>query len=273
MQNTYFEYNSPWGTGFPGWHIECSGMVLKFLGEQIDIHTGGVDHINVHHTNEIAQSENFTGKVYSTFFCHNEFLDIGNEKMSKSLGNFFTLQTIVDENISPLSFRYLCLQSHYRQKMNFSVEGLKAAENALNKLKRQVLELGTKIGAGSPLFERGVGGDFVAGEHLNFPYLDKFTLELEEDLNTPQALATLWTLIKDENVSDTQKYFTIKKMDEVFSLDLFTLPPTTEDKKEITLEIQELIDKRNEFRKQKNFAEADLIRSKLNDLGFEILDK
>ncbi len=201
-------FPSPWGEGFPGWHIECSGMALKFLGQQIDIHTGGVDHINVHHTNEIAQSENFTGKTYSTFFCHNEFLDVNSEKMAKSTGNHFTVQTIVEQNISPLAFRYLCLQSHYRQKMNFTIESLKAAETALNKLKRQILALPHPI---SP----------YKGEELNTKYFDKFKLQIENDLNTPQALATLWTLMKDKEVNSEEKINTIKKMDTVFSLDLF----------------------------------------------------
>jgi len=196
-------FESPWGAGFPGWHIECSGMVLKFLGEQIDIHTGGVDHINVHHTNEIAQSENFTGKTYSTFFCHNEFLDVSNEKMSKSLDNYFTIQTIEEKNITPLSFRYLCLQSHYRQKMNFTIETLEASQTALNKLKRQVEKLNKN-----------------EKEETNEKYLEKFTSQLENDLNTPQALATLWTMLKDKEVNDNQKYWTIKKFDQVFSLDL-----------------------------------------------------
>lgn len=196
-------FPSPWGIGFPGWHIECSGMVLKFLGEQIDIHTGGVDHINVHHTNEIAQSENFTGKTYATFFCHNEFLNVDNEKMAKSAGNFLTLKSIEEKNLDPLAFRYLILQSHYRQKMNFSFENIEAAQTALNKLKRQV--------------EKLEKNDIA---ELSEKYLDKFSKQLENDLNTPQALATLWTLLKDKEVTDNQKYWTIKKFDLVFSLNL-----------------------------------------------------
>jgi cysteinyl-tRNA synthetase len=196
-------FESPWGLGFPGWHIECSGMALKYLGEQMDIHTGGVDHINVHHTNEIAQSENFTGKTYSTFFCHNEFLDLDNEKMAKSTGNYFTIESIVEKNISPIAFRYLTLQNHYRQKLNFTIESLQASETALNKLKRQVEKM-----------------DKNETEEINEKYFNKFKSQLENDLNTAQALATLWTLLKDKEVTDNQKYWTIKKFDEVFSLGL-----------------------------------------------------
>lgn len=194
-------FESPWGLGFPGWHIECSGMVLKFLGEQIDIHTGGVDHINVHHTNEIAQSENYTGKTYATFFCHNEFLDINSERMAKSAGNFYTLQTIIDKGITPLSFRYLCLQSHYRQKMNFSFESLEASQTALLKLQKQISKL-----------------EHTETKELSEKYLSKFKNQIDNDLNTPQALATLWTMLKDKEISENAKYWTTKEFDRVFSL-------------------------------------------------------
>lgn len=252
-------FSSPWGDGFPGWHIECSGMALKFLGEQIDIHTGGVDHINVHHTNEIAQSENFTGKTYSTFFCHNEFLNVDDEKMAKSAGNFYTIQSIVDKNINPLAFRYLCLQSHYRQKMNFNFENIEAAQNALEKLQKQMFELSKVV-------------DPELVDNQNEVYLEKFKSELGDDLNTPQALATLWKLLKDEKVTDTQKFYTAKKMDEVLSFDL-GLPPLNKTEKEISPEIQELIDKRNQMRAEKNWTEADKIRDELKHLGFDLQDK
>lgn len=252
-------FPSPWGPGFPGWHIECSGMALKFLGEQIDIHTGGVDHINVHHTNEIAQTENFTGKTFSTFFCHNEFLNVNDEKMAKSAGNFATIQTIVDNGYDPLAFRYLILQSHYRQKMNFSFENIQAAQTALHNLKKQIQAL--------PLPTSPYKGEEPAAHE----YLDKFKAALNDDLNTAQALALVWTLIKDGTYTDEQKYWTIKQMDSVFSLDLFS--PIKDEEKEITPEIQELINKRNGFRKEKNWAEADRIRDELKNLGYEIKDK
>ncbi len=197
-------FDSPFGFGFPGWHIECSGMVLKYLGEQIDIHTGGVDHINVHHTNEIAQSENFTGKKYSTFFCHNEFLDVNNIKMSKSKNNFFTLRDIEEKNISPLAFRYLTLTVNYRQKLNFTWEGLEAAQTALNKLKNKVESFKEQN------LEVAISED----------YKNKFLEKLNNDLNTAQALALLWTLLKDKSVQGGEKLGTILYFDKVFSLGL-----------------------------------------------------
>jgi cysteinyl-tRNA synthetase len=245
-------FASPWGVGFPGWHIECSGMVLKFLGEQIDIHTGGVDHINVHHTNEIAQSENFTGKTYSTFFCHNEFLNVNNSKMAKSEGTGFTLKTLEEKNILPLSFRYLCLQSHYRQKMNFTFENIEASQSALKRLQNIFLLL--------------KGENKI--EKLNEEYLNKFKLSLEDDLNTAQALATLWEMLKDSQISDSEKYFTALKMDEVLSLDL-----GKKLESEISPEIQKLIDLRNKYREEKNYAEADRLRDELKSLGYEAKDK
>jgi cysteinyl-tRNA synthetase len=243
-------FESPWGVGFPGWHIECSGMVLKFLGEQIDIHTGGVDHINVHHTNEIAQSENFTGKTYSTFFCHNEFLNVNNEKMAKSAGNFFTLESILEKKLDPVAFRYLCLQSHYRQKMNFSFDNVEASQSALKNLKNQILNLKAE------------------NKDISEKYLNEFKESLENDLNTAEALATLWKMLKDESLSDSEKYNTAMRMDEVFSLDL-----NKKDEVVVTPEIQELLDRREQYRKEKNWAEADAIRDQLKNLGYEVKDK
>ncbi len=197
-------FDSPFGFGFPGWHIECSGMALKFLGEQIDIHTGGVDHINVHHTNEIAQTENFTGKTFSTFFCHNEFLDINDIKMSKSKNNFFTLRNIEEKNISPLAFRYLTLTANYRQKLNFTWENLQASATALTKLHIKV----------KAFKEQNLE------PKINEDYKSKFLEKINNDLNTAQALALIWTLLKDKVVSDGEKLGTILYFDNVFSLGL-----------------------------------------------------
>ena len=147
--------------GFPGWHIECSGMAHKYLGENFDIHTGGIDLLFPHHTNEIAQSENCFEKVFSNFFCHNAFIDISNEKMSKSKNNFHTLNFIIENNFHPLAYRYLILQTHYRQNLNFTLEGLQASENALNKLRKQVCAL-------IPPLSKGGQGDFFK-KLSNFP--------------------------------------------------------------------------------------------------------
>lgn len=245
-------FPSPWGTGFPGWHIECSGMVLKFLGEQIDIHTGGVDHINVHHTNEIAQSENFTGKTYSTFFCHNEFVNINDEKMAKSTGNFFTVQSLIEDKIDPLAFRYFCLQSHYRKKMNFTIDSCLATQTALHKLQKQVLNF-----------------THTNTRELDENYLGEFRSSLEDDLNIPEALATLWKLVKDTSISENKKYWTALEMDRVLSLDI------GKEKREAITDpkIQELIDLRNKYRSEKNWVQADKIRDQLVALGFEVKDR
>lgn len=201
--STGIGFPSTHGFGFPGWHIECSGMAIKYLGETFDIHTGGIDLMSIHHTNEIAQSENYTGKIFSNFFCHNEFINIDEQKMSKSKNNYFTLNTILQHNFSPLSFRYFLLQSHYRQNNNFTWEALEASQTALNKLKKQVEKL-----------------EKSEEKEVHQKYIDKFTTQIQNDINTPQALATLWTLLKDKTVSDNEKYWTIKKFDEVFSLGL-----------------------------------------------------
>lgn len=245
-------FTSPWGNGFPGWHIECSGMALKFLGEQMDIHTGGVDHINVHHTNEIAQSENFTGKTYSTFFCHNEFLNINDQKMAKSSGEFITIQSLVDEQFDPLSFRYLTLQNHYRKKMNFSWESLEASQNALKKLQKHVVNF-----------------SHTNTRELDENYISEFTKSIEDDLNTPEALATLWKLVKDTAVSENKKYWTALEIDRVLSLDL----GKEKSEEKIDPKIQELIDLRNRYRNEKNWSEADKIRDQLTAFGVEVKDK
>lgn len=250
-------FPSPWGAGFPGWHIECSGMVLKFLGEQIDIHTGGVDHINVHHTNEIAQSENYTGKTYSTFFCHNEFVNINDQKMAKSSGEFITVQTLIEKNFNPLSFRYLTLQNHYRKKMNFSWESLEASQTALHKLQRLVANF-----------------THTNTRELDENYLSEFKKSLEDDLNIPEALATLWKLVKDSAVSENKKYWTALEMDRVLSLDLGKEKSDNQSQQNISdPKVQELINLRNQYRAEKNWTEADKIRDQLVALGVEVKDK
>lgn len=197
-------FDSPWGFGFPGWHIECSGMSWKYLGEHFDIHTGGVDHIAVHHTNEIAQSENAHGTTYANFFCHNEFLNMGEEKMSKSKGNVYTLRDIEEHNIQPLAFRYFLLQSHYRQNANFTWEALDAAQTAYTRLLKQTQKF------------KGIESGSADTE-----YVDKFKKALFEDLNTAKALALVWTLFKDKEVSDADKKATLELYDTVLGLSMF----------------------------------------------------
>lgn len=197
-------FDSPWGFGFPGWHIECSGMSWQYLGEHFDIHTGGVDHISVHHTNEIAQSENAHGVTYANFFCHNEFLTINNDRMGKSKGNAYTMREIEEKNISPLAFRYFLLQSHYRQNSNFTWEALDAAQTAYTRLLKQTEKLKS--------FESGI---------VNQSYLNKFKNALFEDLNTAKALALIWGILKDKDVNEVDRKATLAEFDKVLGLGLF----------------------------------------------------
>jgi cysteinyl-tRNA synthetase len=189
--------------GFPGWHIECSGMAKKYLGKTFDIHTGGIDLMPVHHINEITQSENANSCTFCNFFCHGEMLNIKNEKMSKSKNNFLTMNSILEADYDPLVYRYFLLQTHYRKNVNFSWEAMDASKIALEKLKTFVEKVKQ-----------------TNDKKINQKYWEKFLKDLQFDLHTPKALATLWTLVKDREVSDEEKYWTILEMDKVFSLNL-----------------------------------------------------
>jgi cysteinyl-tRNA synthetase len=198
--------------GFPGWHIECSGMAKKFLGKTFDIHTGGIDLMPVHHINEVAQSENANGQTFCNFFCHGEMLNIKNEKMSKSKNNYLTLNSIIETSYNPLVYRYFLLQTHYRKNVNFSWEAMEGSKIALEKL-RNFMEKIKSSSQPSPLSKE-------KEQNISITYWEKFLKDLQYDLHTPKALATLWTLVKDKEISDEEKYWTIKEMDKVFSLEL-----------------------------------------------------
>jgi cysteinyl-tRNA synthetase len=194
-------WNSDWGKGFPGWHIECSAMIKALLGDEIDVHTGGIEHIPVHHNNEIAQSENSNGKPLARFWLHRSHLQVAGEKIAKSEGNTIYLAEIVEKGFSPLAFRYFLLNSTYRTATSFTWEGLEAANNAFEKLKRFV------------------GPMSVMGE-VDLAYKAQFAEKLGNDLNTPQALAVLWTLVKDKEVTPENKLATILDFDKVLGLGL-----------------------------------------------------
>jgi cysteinyl-tRNA synthetase len=199
--NSKIGFESPWGTGFPGWHLECSAMGIKFLGEQFDIHTGGIDHVSVHHTNEIAQSESATGKKpFVKYWMHHEHVDIGNAKMAKSEGNFFKLMSIQERGLYPITYRFWLLMGHYRTKMNFNWEALEGAEIALKRLYNLYLELGEEVGK------------------VDKEYKHKFQKFLADDLDTPRALVVLWDLMKDENISSGDKKATVLDFDKVLGL-------------------------------------------------------
>lgn len=245
------ESGVPWGKGFPGWHIECSAMSMKYLGEQFDIHTGGIDHIPVHHTNEIAQSESITGKTYVNYWMHNNFLNDTTGKMSKSNDDFLTLPVINEKGYSSLAYRYFLLTAHYRSEITFSYEGLDAASSAYTKLVHWCIENKTTDG------------------NVSEEYKNKFYEAIYNDLNTSQALALVWTLIKDDTVSSADKYQTILSFDTVLGLNLAN---AKKEELVITIEAQTLIDARANARATKNFAESDRLRDELLTLGYVVKD-
>lgn len=241
------EWESPWGVGFPGWHIECSAMSMKELGNTFDIHTGGIDHIAVHHTNEIAQAECATGQQFVRYWVHHNFLVVENTKMSKSLGNFITVQDVEAKGYDPLSLRYLYLQTHYRQEMNFTWEALDAAESALKKLRGYITD--------EP--------DTAA----NISWLEKFMNALNDDLNTSKALAAVWEMIKDDGILSGEKRATLLAMDKIFGLAL--------DKKEnivIPQRVMDLVKEREAFRKAGDWGASDELRKKIADMGYQVKD-
>jgi cysteinyl-tRNA synthetase len=248
--NEKIGYPSPWGQGFPGWHIECSAMSMKFLGEQFDIHTGGIEHISTHHTNEIAQSESASGKKpFVRYWMHNEWVLFNNEKIAKSGKDFLKLHDLLEKNINPLSYRLLILMANYGSRINFNWEALLGAEIALKRLYGFYLELGETIGK------------------VNKNYQEKFIDCINNDLDTPKAVAILWELSKDDKVSQADKKATILDFDKVLGLNFENI------KEEITPnEINELIKEREIARKEKDWAKSDDLRKQINSLGYEIKD-
>lgn len=241
-------WDSPWGQGFPGWHIECSVMSMQHLGQTFDIHTGGIDHIAVHHTNEIAQSEAATGEEMARFWLHNDFINIEEEKISKSIGNTIYLKDIESQGYSPLAYRYLLLGARYRTKMNFTWEALAGANQALQKIHAFMREV-TKRG------------------EMSEKYRTAFVDALHDDLNTPQAVAVIWKLLDDDAVSKEDKAATIATFDEVLALDL-TFPP------EIIIPdvVKNLAERRQRAREDKDFDTADELREEIHEHGYEMND-
>ncbi len=255
-------WESPWGDGFPGWHIECSAMSVKYLGDTIDIHTGGIDHIPVHHPNEIAQSEGATGKPFVRFWVHHNFLRVEGKKMSKSLGNFYTVEDVISHGFDPLSLRYLYLTSHYRSELNFTWEALTSASRALNELKRVVGSLKSQAQKRSVLSDEKL-------EKVD-AFRKKFDDALGNDLNTPQALAVVWELIKS-NVPSQDKYDLLVDLDDVLGLKLSDVS-FKEVSQDVPKEVWDLVSQREQLRKEKKFAQSDLVRAQIEALGFEVED-
>ena len=254
FENQDMKWDSPWGVGYPGWHIECSGIASEYLGEYIDIHCGGVDNIFPHHSNEIAQSEAYFGHKWCNYWVHGAHLNDKSGKMSKSKGEFLTLSLLKEKGYSPLTYRYFCLGSHYRNNLVFSYEAMDQAEASYNKLKRKVASLSRE----PDLHE----------EKLDF-YQNKFKEAISNDLNTSSMLTLVYDVLKDDEVSDFTKLYLIEDFDRVLSLDLTVFEETEEV---VDLEILEKIELRNEAKKNKDFALADKIRDELLEIGIRLID-
>lgn len=254
-------WESPWGDGFPGWHIECSAMSMKYLGDSFDIHTGGIDHIPVHHPNEIAQSEAASGKPFVKYWVHYNFLRVDGKKMSKSLGNFYTIEDVIKKGIDPLALRYFYLTSHYRSELNFTWEGLGAAQNSLMQLRSLVSNLTQESNRTNLSNEKLEKVDM---------FREKFDSALGNDMNTPQALAVVWETIKS-NIPSTDKYDLLVTFDEVLGLKLLDNSRQSSEV-EIPLEVQELAKKREQLRYEKKFTESDAARNEMLELGYKIED-
>ncbi len=261
------EWESPWGKGFPGWHIECSAMSKAILGNHFDIHCGGVDHIPIHHTNEIAQSEACNGEKFVNYWLHGEFLDMGTEKMSKSTENFITLQTLMDKGYTPMEYRYFLLMAHYKKKLKFSFEGLDGARNGYRNLIGKILNLKTEADREKINEANKSTSGFQIDE-----YSEKFAGVINDDLNMPEAMAILWDVAKNENISAGNKLSLIFDFDKVLGLELEKAEIQNEDK-EIPKEVLQLHKKRIEAKKNKNFRLADEIRNEIKEQGYDVLDK
>lgn len=249
FQDHTMRWSSPWGEGFPGWHIECSAMSMEYLGDSFDIHSGGIDHIPVHHTNEIAQSEVASGKTFVKYWVHHNFLIVDGEKMSKSKKNFYRIEEIEQKGFDPMSLRYLFLTAHYRDKLNFTWNSLEAAQNALNNLRNEIRAWQQPKGDVGQFWQR-------------------FIESVNNDLNMPQALAVLWEMVKSAGNS-SEKSLTLLRMDKILGL---KLDEYLGKALEIPKEVQKLISQRENARKAGNFKLSDKLRHQIKKLGYEIED-
>lgn len=255
FENQAMKWESPWGVGYPGWHIECSGLSCKFLGEYLDIHCGGVDNVFPHHTNEIAQSEAYIGHKWCNYWIHGEHLNDKSGKMSKSKGEFLTVNLLEEKGYDPLSYRYFCLGSHYRNQLVFSWEALDSSEQAYKKLKKKIKSLDRT----PDLHE----------EKLDF-YQEKFKEAIGNDLNTSSMLTILYDVLKDNDLTDFTKLYLVEDFDKVLSLGLISEEADIDDDTEKL--ILDKIKLRNEAKKNKNYELADNIRNELLERGIKLID-
>ena len=253
-------WESPWGLGFPGWHIECTAMIFTLLGKQIDIHTGGIEHIPVHHNNEIAQAEAATGKQFAQYWLHYDHITIEGKKISKSLGNTVYVHNIVDRGYSPMALRYWFLTAHYRSSANFTWDAIAAADTAYGRLNRMYLEYNVSV-----------------GEPIIDPEFEKpFLTALSNDLDTPRAVAVVWDFMKRTDVSAAQKLGALTFFDTVFGLQFSSgqvaAKLTVIEEKNLPEDVQQLLKDREAARTAKDFAKADELRDIIREKGFEVRD-
>lgn len=254
------QWPSPWGMGYPGWHIECSAMSRKYLGDEFDIHTGGVDHIPVHHENEIAQSEALLGKPAVHYWLHGEFLLVDNGKMSKSLGNTYTVADLEKKGYSPLAYRYMCLNANYRSKLNFTWDGIKAAQVSLDRLLEGVLS------------HKNSGEQAEVDAGLIAAFEKDFEDAVNDDLNIPRALGVAWNIAR-YGTKSVKLYNLLLKMDEVLGLDFANaVEKPAAEAPSLDPEIEELVNQRQQARKDRNWKLADEIRNRLNGMGIQLED-
>jgi len=255
FENQEMVWDSPWGVGYPGWHIECTGISIKYLGEYLDIHGGGVDNIFPHHTNEIAQSEAYLGHKWCNYWFHNEHLMDESGKMSKSKGAVLSVSLLKEKGYDPIAFRFMCLGSHYRKQLVFSYDALEQATNTLNKLRNRINNISNDGELENDKFEA---------------YNNKFIDALSEDLNTSNALTVLYDLLKDDSVNNKTKLELIISFDKVLSLDL--IKEDEEIDNELVEYINSKIEERMEAKKNKDYSLADSIRDELSEKGIRLID-
>ena len=263
--NHIMQWDSPWGKGFPGWHIECTAMSTKYLGHRFDIHTGGVEHIPVHHTNEVAQGFGAFGKPTANYWLHNAWMLLNKEKISKSLGNIILVTDLIAKGYNPLSLRYLALTSHYRQGLNFTWEGLNASQKALENLSNRILDLKTENRE-----QKTENKEQRTKNNLTIKkYRQRFAEFISDNLNMPKALALAWQVLKDKKLTDQDKYRLLIDFDKVFGL---KLAEAETPKTVIPPEVEKLVHLREQYRQEENWQEADNIREKIKALGWQIED-
>ena len=262
------EWDSPWGRGFPGWHLECSAMSRKFLGDTFDIHCGGVDHIPIHHTNEIAQSEACTGHKFVNYWLHGEFLNVEGSKMAKSTGDFITVQTLIDKGYDPLDYRYFLMSTHYRKKITFNYDILDSARSAYQRLKNRVIEFKTTT---TDYTEKSsLPSSSLVTVSLMDNFKQRFISSINDDLNVPEGIAVMWDVVRDEKLNPKQKLELVYDFDKVFGLNL---AEAKEKEIDVPNEIIKLVEERTNAKLSKDFKRADEIRKKIKEMGYELLDK